>query len=165
MILFESGRGAFCSELIAKVFAVHLKKIESAPSGYSSHGLQIGGLTLAAAAVCASNLLSNQLTHIIQVERGLTIFEIGEDGLRTGRANARSYAFTENPWGLKACALTSSTKRLTDNHWAVVLEHAYPFVNCNSTEPGSDGQNSEGDDLSSGVQNPRALIDLDWCAY
>ncbi|KAI9434692.1 hypothetical protein H4582DRAFT_2080706 [Lactarius indigo] len=55
-----NGQGAFCSDLISKVYAKHLRKIS--PEG-GRYGPQIGGLALATVAV----------------ERALTLFKTGED--------------------------------------------------------------------------------------
>ena len=48
MSVIQSGRGAFCSELISKVYAAHLKRVAQAANTY---GDQIGGLALATVAV------------------------------------------------------------------------------------------------------------------
>ncbi|KAI0291178.1 hypothetical protein B0F90DRAFT_1671639 [Multifurca ochricompacta] len=69
---FKGSRAAFCSELITKVYAKHLQRIEKSPINY---GPQIGALALVTAAV----------------ERGLTLFRDGVKGP----------GFIEDPWGRK----------------------------------------------------------------
>jgi hypothetical protein len=45
----KGARGAFCSDIVSKVYAKHLRKV-SGESG--KYGAQIGGLALATIAVC-----------------------------------------------------------------------------------------------------------------
>ncbi|KAH9070765.1 hypothetical protein EDB83DRAFT_2314002 [Lactarius deliciosus] len=153
--LYESpdathGRGAFCSLLISKVFASHIRKISTGRP--EVHIPQVGGLALAAAAV----------------ERGLYFFKTGEDALKlerdpaTGRSmprNIRAVGFTESLWGSKAREFVKTTTRLTDKHWDDVTEHAATFMTSHALESDEEsGTNAETESL-----NPRAAIDLDWC--
>ncbi|KAI0293133.1 hypothetical protein B0F90DRAFT_1822345 [Multifurca ochricompacta] len=69
---FKGSRAAFCSELIMKVYAKHLQRIEKSPINY---GPQIGALALVTATV----------------ERGLMLFRDGVKGP----------GFIEDPWGRK----------------------------------------------------------------
>ncbi|KAH9024687.1 hypothetical protein EDB85DRAFT_2292499 [Lactarius pseudohatsudake] len=144
------GRGGFCSLLISKVFALHLRKISTGrPVAYIP---QVGGLALAAAAV----------------ERGLCIFKTGEDALKlerdpeTGRSmprNIRGVGFTESLWGSKAREFVKTTTRLTDKHWDDVTEHAAIFMTGHALESDEESSiNAETESL-----NPRAAINLDWC--
>ncbi|KAI0294721.1 hypothetical protein B0F90DRAFT_1821009 [Multifurca ochricompacta] len=69
---FKGSHAAFCSELITKVYAKHLQRIEKSPIDY---GPQIGALALVTAAV----------------EQGLMLFRDGVKGP----------GFIEDPWGRK----------------------------------------------------------------
>ncbi|KAI9434260.1 hypothetical protein F5148DRAFT_1295257 [Russula earlei] len=62
----KASHGVFCSRLVAEVYSQHLKKISRVSHDY---GKQVGALALATAAA----------------ERGLMLFQTGEDALRTGR--------------------------------------------------------------------------------
>jgi hypothetical protein len=55
LTIFQFGRGAFCSDLVSKVYAKHLRKISTEGT---ANLLQTGGLALATVAVCHVSLLS-----------------------------------------------------------------------------------------------------------
>ncbi|KAH8981457.1 hypothetical protein EDB86DRAFT_2834871 [Lactarius hatsudake] len=119
------GRGAFCSLLISKVFASHLRKVSTGRP--EVHIPQVGGLALVAA----------------EVERGLCFFKTGEDALKserdpvTGRSmprNVRAVGSTESLWGSKAREFVKTTTRLTDKHWGDVTEHAATFMTSHALE-------------------------------
>ncbi|KAI0287587.1 hypothetical protein B0F90DRAFT_1673041 [Multifurca ochricompacta] len=85
---FKGSRAAFCSELITKVYAKHLQRIEKSPIDY---GPQIGALALVTAAV----------------ERGLMLFRDGVKGP----------GFIEDPWGRKVREWVGITKRVDGERW------------------------------------------------
>ena len=107
------------------------------------------------------------------MERGLSFFKNGEDALRlernpeTGRSlprNVRGVGFTENLWGRKARDFVKTTMRLTDDHWAEVIDQAASFITTSMVD--SDNENNTNDiDTDMGPPNPRATIDLNWCAH
>ena len=106
------------------------------------------------------------------MECGLSFFKNGNDSLKlerdpeTGRSfprNVRGVGFTENLWGGKARNFVKTTMRLTDDHWAKVIEHATSFMTT-STVDSDNEHNSNEIDPDTGLSNPRATIDLDWCA-
>ncbi|KAH8983440.1 hypothetical protein EDB92DRAFT_2117452 [Lactarius akahatsu] len=109
------GRGPFCSDLISKVYAGHLRKISPDCWGY---GPQIGGLALATAAV----------------ERALTLFRTGEDISQVdnndngGTTRVSGHGFTEALWGRSARAFVRSTERLMDSHWEEIRDHASKYL-------------------------------------
>ncbi|KAI0295050.1 hypothetical protein B0F90DRAFT_1670270 [Multifurca ochricompacta] len=88
-------RAAFCSDLIMKVYAKHLQRIEKSPVNY---GPQIGALALVTVAV----------------ERGLTLFKDGVKG--TG--------FIEEPWGRKVREWVSATERVDGDHWEKIIKQS-----------------------------------------
>ncbi|KAI9438850.1 hypothetical protein BJY52DRAFT_1195866 [Lactarius psammicola] len=113
------GRGAFCSYLIARVFALHLHKIST--GRLVAHVPQIGRLALAAAAV----------------ECGLSIFKTGQDALKlkrdpeTGKStpcNIQGFGFTDNLWSNKVWEFVKTTTQLMDKHWEEIIEHAANFM-------------------------------------
>ncbi|KAI0282251.1 hypothetical protein BC826DRAFT_1110850 [Russula brevipes] len=146
----KGHRGPFCSPLISKVYASHLRRILTAPVKYGS---QIGGLALATAAV----------------ERGLTLFKSGEDmrqGDRVSVADDQSTRgkannFTDKIWGEKARQLVKSTSRLDDTNWPIIKAHASVFYNNIETED-EEGESAL-EDVDDPVSNPHAFIVLD-CA-
>ncbi|KAI0290098.1 hypothetical protein B0F90DRAFT_1825526 [Multifurca ochricompacta] len=87
------SRAAFCSDLITKVYAKHLQRIEKSPVNY---GPQIGALALVTVAV----------------ERGLTLFKDGVKG--TG--------FIEEPWGRKVREWVSATERVDGDRWEKIIK-------------------------------------------
>ncbi|KAH8979761.1 hypothetical protein EDB92DRAFT_2118630 [Lactarius akahatsu] len=145
-----SGRGAFCSHLVSKVFSFHLRKISTGPD---VHIPQVGGLALAAAAV----------------ERGLTFFKTGEDILKperdpeTGRPmsrQGRGLGFSDSLWGNKAREFVKTTTRLTEKHWEEIIDHTAIFMNTYTIDSDDEG-NTNNTDAETDIPNPRALIDLD----
>jgi len=140
------GRKAFCSPLISVVYSTHLRKISSAAQRY---GPQIGAIALAT----------------IAVERGLTLFKLGEDALkvdkeavRAGSRYSRGLGFVDNPWGEKARQLVKTTCCLDDTHWGMIKEHAFAHIGTGGEE--SDEGIAGFDDDTSGA-NLHAIIDLD----
>ncbi|KAI9430410.1 hypothetical protein H4582DRAFT_2086922 [Lactarius indigo] len=143
-----SGRGPFCSVLISKVYARHLRKIS--PDG-GKYGPQTGGLALATVAV----------------ERALTLFKTGEDISKanhdddSGRGATRvpGHGFTDNLWGSRARALVKSTQRLKDSHWSQIQDRASIYLR------GTDHDEENGED-SGGVgaeaTSLHAQIEIDW---
>ncbi|KAH9982993.1 hypothetical protein BGW80DRAFT_1266271, partial [Lactifluus volemus] len=117
----EGARAAFCSNLISKVFSVHLRKILPLAN------MQFGALALATAAV----------------ERGLTLFTTGEDVTarerekrrarasgehKKAKVNPREWSFSDNPWGKKARMWAGSTQRLDEDHWHKVVNDACAYI-------------------------------------
>ncbi|KAI0253124.1 hypothetical protein BJV78DRAFT_1351967 [Lactifluus subvellereus] len=134
-------RGAFCSPLISKVFARHLRKVSTEDEDYSP---QIGALALATAAV----------------ERALTLFKTGEDALKVDRESNGARAGTRsNPWGEKAREFVKSTKRINDCLWDTIIEHAYVHLDVTDLDRLDENNSEDGSRV-----NPRAVIDLD-CTY
>ncbi|KAI9432524.1 hypothetical protein H4582DRAFT_2061728 [Lactarius indigo] len=131
-----NGRGPFCSDLISKVYASHLRK--TSPDG-GEYGPQIGGLALATVAV----------------ERGLTLFETGEDILKLdnndgrGATHVRGYRFTDKVWGSRARAVVMSTQWLKDSNWVEIQDHASVYLQ------GTDHDEENGED--SGYVKARAM--------
>lgn len=72
LTIFQSGRGAFCSDLVSKVYAKHLRKISTEGSpNFPQHG----GLALATVAVCHVYLAwSLKLTHFFFRSNALWFF-------------------------------------------------------------------------------------------
>ncbi|KAH9022142.1 hypothetical protein EDB84DRAFT_1441288 [Lactarius hengduanensis] len=145
-----SGRGAFCSHLVSKVFSLHIRKISTGPD---VHIPQVGGLALAAAAV----------------ERGLTFFKTGEDMPRperdpeTGRPmprHNRGLGFSDSLWGNKAREFVKTTTRLTEKHWEEIIDHTAIFMNTYTIDSDDEG-NTNNTDAETDIPNSRALIDLD----
>ncbi|KAH9016817.1 hypothetical protein EDB85DRAFT_2155619 [Lactarius pseudohatsudake] len=133
------SRGAFCSEIISKVYAKHLRRI-LAVDGY-----------LTVTPMC------------IQVERGLTLLRDGmvdkdeEQGKPVPRGT-RGNGFTDNPWGKRAREVVQSTNRLKDSHWAQIEEYAYVYLQG----PGHDSDEGHGEDnVETDAVGVRANIDID----
>ncbi|KAI9455129.1 hypothetical protein F5148DRAFT_1377533 [Russula earlei] len=142
----KASRGAFCSRLVAEVYSQHLKKISGVSHDY---GKQVGALALATAAA----------------ERGLTLFQTGEDALRTGRetdGRARGLGFTESAWGDKTRDLVKSTRKLQDSHWAAILGECSVFLHYHLQETEQEwclaGEETEGFERV----RPHAHIDITW---
>ncbi|KAI9456209.1 hypothetical protein F5148DRAFT_1377964 [Russula earlei] len=105
------------------------KKISGVSHDY---GKQVGALALATAAA----------------ERGLTLFQTGEDALRTGRetdGRARGLGFTESAWGDKTRDLVKSTRKLQDSHWAAILGECSVFLHYHLQETEQEWCLAEGD--------------------
>ncbi len=146
--------GPFCSQLIARVFATHLRKISA---GQQAQVPQIGGLALAAAAVCFSMLGCSPLLTVTliycdccQVERGLMFFSTGNNALtlsrdpQTGRTRPHGLdgvGFTDLLWGEKTHAYVETTMNLSDEQWDAIFKHTAHFI---STSPPDMGGESSG---------------------
>jgi len=109
----STNREPFCSDLVSKVYATHLRKIIV----LDDYENQTGALALATVAV----------------ERGLSFFKTGEDALKMYRnaqsssrwnRNPRSFNFINNPWGMKARQLVAVTKRIQEPGWAAIIASA-----------------------------------------
>ncbi|KAI9439683.1 hypothetical protein H4582DRAFT_2056409 [Lactarius indigo] len=131
--------------LVSKVYASHLRK--TSPDG-GEYGPQIGGLALATVAV----------------ERGLTLFETGEDILKLdnndgrGATHVRGYGFTDKVWGSRAHAVVMSTQRLKDSNWAEIQDHASVYLQ------GTDHDEENGEDsgyVKAGAMSLHAQIEID----
>ncbi|KAH9957044.1 hypothetical protein BGW80DRAFT_1384682, partial [Lactifluus volemus] len=131
----KGARAAFCSDLISKVFSLHLRKILPLAN------MQFGALALATAAV----------------ERGLTLFTTGEDVTARekrrarvsgdhdkAKAKSREWSFSDNPWGKKARMWAGSTQRLNEDHWRKVVDDACAYIP--EGEKIAEGDCAEGED-------------------
>ncbi|KAN0125644.1 hypothetical protein V8E52_000851 [Russula decolorans] len=149
----ESDRGPFCSAFVSKVYAVHLQKVPI----HSNHGLQIGGLALATAAV----------------ERGLGLFKMGEDALelkedkephcskeRSRNVRSQDLAFSEIPWGGAAREFMLPIKKLDESHWVSIYTHAGKFMGRSEQVVDHGGHFLA--DGSNEANCPRTRIQIDW---
>ena len=77
--------------------------------------------------------------------------------------NVHGVGFTENLWGGKAHDFVKTMMRLTDDHWAEVIEHVTSFMTTSTVDLDNE-HNSNEIDTDTGLPNPCATIDLNWCA-
>lgn len=114
----------------------------------------------------------------IQVERGLWLFQTGDDALSRGAqdiihdgtspfSNGHGLGFTEHPWGTKAREFVTSTMKLKDSHWTEIADdiaiHKLLGRDGQNMEVDSDEDDNGDDNGVGGVRrvNPRARIDID----
>ncbi|KAH9953068.1 hypothetical protein BGW80DRAFT_1520010 [Lactifluus volemus] len=108
----KSARGAFCSDLVAKVYATHIRRLQLKLQELEEPPMHFGALALATAAV----------------ERGFTAFMTGQDDAKSPTSPSNPLAsrgtsgkgtshplpgFTDNLWGGKTRKWVESTERLT----------------------------------------------------
>ncbi|KAH9960751.1 hypothetical protein BGW80DRAFT_1461020 [Lactifluus volemus] len=153
----KSARGAFCSDLIVKVYATHIRKLQLKLQELEDPPMHFGALALATAAV----------------ERGLSAFMTDEDDTNSltspsdpltsqgsnGKGTSHPVSgFTDNPWGAKTRKWVESTERLNRSQWEKVTHYAYAFIPAVElrVKEAFDKGNS-----SKRVADPRSCIELD----
>ncbi|KAH9967781.1 hypothetical protein BGW80DRAFT_1462112 [Lactifluus volemus] len=153
----KSARGAFCSDLIVKVYATHIRKLQLKLQELEDPPMHFGALALATAAV----------------ERGLSAFMTDEDDTNSltspsdpltsqgsnGKGTSHPVSgFTDNPWGAKTRKWVESTERLNRSQWEKVTHYTYAFIPAVElrVKEAFDKGNS-----SKRVADPRSCIELD----
>ncbi|KAH9954723.1 hypothetical protein BGW80DRAFT_1467625 [Lactifluus volemus] len=157
----KSARGAFCSDLIVKVYATHIHKLQLKLQELEDPPMHFGALALATAAV----------------ERGLSAFMTDEDDTNSltspsdpltsqgsnGKGTSHPVSgFTDNLWGTKTRKWVESTERLNRSQWEKVTHYVYvfiPAVELRVKEAFDKGNSSKC------VADPRSCIELDWYVF
>ncbi|KAH9174066.1 hypothetical protein EDB89DRAFT_2068010 [Lactarius sanguifluus] len=105
----EASKGSWLAPMLLQVFAVHLRRVTTAPTNF---GFPAGALALSTAAL----------------ERGLTLFKTGVNIRDKKAANSADRAFDNNPWGTIACQYAKSTCDLSERKWRQVMGAASIYV-------------------------------------
>ncbi|KAF8205228.1 hypothetical protein K438DRAFT_1964313 [Mycena galopus ATCC 62051] len=107
----DNMTGAYCSELMLRIFAAHLQAVQKTDMYYRH---PIGALAI----LCAS------------AERALHLHKTGvysTDGVkRKGRRSANS--FVAIPWAARTAAYLPAIKRISHKKWAQIIALSTPFI-------------------------------------